>query len=298
MTFEEYQNKIENQESAGEALTALMENIAHKTQLELVENFGDNAADILDKKNCINMRSFLKKSGGELSKEEVKHDEKSNQEKELAWSGATNEGVRKYYKEKFGYDTTDELLHQYRTDKLKHKGTIVEMAITSLLYKFLHDKYIVVRASTYDDYANGIDNVIVNKQTGEVICTFDEVYDNREHERVEAKNKKILDKAMRGGAKIKYGFSLERGEDGQRKLVKRQIQNIPTFYLAMTDKQLDELLQNRQSDAMTSITASERAVFEKLLSSLTEQIAWLQNHDIPSQVRSQIDQFANILEKL
>lgn len=81
-------------------------------------------------------------------------------------------------------------------------------------------------------------------------------------------------------------------------MVKRQIQNIPTFYLAMTDKQLDELLQNRQSDAMTSITASERAVFEKLLSSLTEQIAWLQNHDIPSQVRSQIDQFANILEKL
>ena len=286
-----------SQENPGERLGILMEKIASKTQAELLDTFGDSARDLLGEDNAINMRSFLVKSGGNFFKEEVKHDERMNHDKELLWSGADNDNVRKYYKDKFGCDTTEELLAQYKESRLNHRGTIVEMAITSILYKFLHDKYIVMRSSTFDDYENGVDNVIVHKETGEVICAFDEVYDSHDHERVEAKDKKILNKAMKGGVKIKYGFSLE-SEGDVRKLVKQEIKNVPAFYLAMSDVQLDALLLNKDIDSLENISDEERIVFTKLLASLESQVTMLKSNDIPENISSQLDKFLEALHNI
>lgn len=59
--------------------------------------------------------------------------------------------------------------------KKKTSGEKLEILITALFAKFLGDKFIVVRSSLYDDVKNGIDNVVLEKESGALICAFDEI---------------------------------------------------------------------------------------------------------------------------
>jgi hypothetical protein len=144
------------------------------------------------------------------------------------------------------------------------------MAITSILYKFLHEDFVVARASHYDDFKGGVDNVIVNKRTGEVVCAFDEVYDGYKPDRLSGKVEKVVKKAKAGGAEIKYGFTFGRDEQGKRTLLRQAIKNIPTFYLSLSTGELDKLLSDMDFSTIGSLTTSEAGVFNRLLDSLAE----------------------------
>lgn len=56
----------------------------------------------------------------------------------------------------------------------KNPANIAEIATTLLFDKVLNKDFIIVRASTYDDYENGADHLIIDKQSGAVICGLDE----------------------------------------------------------------------------------------------------------------------------
>lgn len=61
-----------------------------------------------------------------------------------------------------------------KKDESIRAGSVFEMLKTAIMNKKLAGQFIVVRSSYYDDYCNGVDNVIVHKETGDIICAIDD----------------------------------------------------------------------------------------------------------------------------
>ena len=149
-------------------------------------------------------------------------------------------------------------------------SNISEMAVTAVLYKCLQDRFLVARSTTHDDYENGFDNLIIDKQSGAVVCGFDEVVGVSGYS--EKKDDKLLRKAMRGGASVKYGATIKNGQ-----LVRESLKNVPAFYLALSKPEISELLENFSD---TSITKVELSILNKFIVSLEEQMVNLENRQV------------------
>lgn len=156
---------------------------------------------------------------------------------------------------------------EMRASKEKNPANITEMAATLLFDKIIGDQFIIVRASTYDDYANGADQLIIDKETGAVICGLDDVIGNIGDDGGEVKEKKIKAKMKRGGAEIKYGATMVEGE-----LKRKSLDHVPMFYFSLSKKELDNLLVSLTADKEIA-TANEIALYTKLVDSLVTQAA-------------------------
>ncbi len=175
----------------------------------------------------------------------------------------------------------------WRKDKEKSAANLTELALTAMLHKFLNKQFIVARSSSFDDYNNGVDQVLVDKETGEVACGFDEVIvnpsDNAEKSKKAAKLGNIMAK---GGANIQYGAKLQEG-----KLVRAEVRKVPAFYVSLLKEELAELLESLKNNPENTTVFEER-IFNKLLSSLEAQAASENlNADLAEKTKS-------VLEKL
>jgi hypothetical protein len=157
-------------------------------------------------------------------------------------------------------------LIDWRRDKEKNPASLTEMALTVMLHKFLKDHFIVARSSSFDDYNNGVDQVLVYKETGEVVCGIDEVAVNPSDKDGGAKKAVKLGNIMaKGGAHIKYGAKLDNGQ-----LVRAEVKNIPAFYMSLGRDELGELLASIKQD-QAEISAVEEKIFSRLIESLESQ---------------------------
>ncbi|MDD5164598.1 MAG: hypothetical protein PHN27_03170 [Patescibacteria group bacterium] len=148
-------------------------------------------------------------------------------------------------------------------------GEKLEMLTTAIFHKFLKDKFIVVRSSEIDDVDRKVDNVIIKKGTNEeeIFGLFDavgDVTDRRYKEKVE----KIMER-NKNGASLKYGFSMD--ENG--KIQPKAIDNIPLFYLALPEKQLEEGIKNFE---FNSTSEYEKKLFEYFILSIETQMKGLE----------------------
>ncbi len=167
------------------------------------------------------------------------------------------------------------------------------MAVTGLLHKVLGADYLVARASDHDDQINGVDNVLLNKKTGEVICAFDEVHESDSGERVEKKMKKVKEKAVKGGAHVRYGMKMEQG-----KLKRAEMYNVPLFYLGLDKDEFAGLLSGMNFNPDSAVTEAEYAAFGKLVASLKEQKQMLEKiPNVHFAVRKKLETFARLLEE-
>lgn len=179
---------------------------------------------------------------------EISNDKKNIKQKEEVWASEQHKD-----------------LETWKRDKNRHTSNIAEMAVTLVLHRFLKDRFIVARASAHDDYEHGCDNVIIDKETGAIVCGFDEVVDYAY--RAEADNKKlkkIKNNLEHGGTEIKYGATVVDGE-----LQRKSFKNIPTFYLSLSRKDLDKLLLSLQKNENKSEVSAQ--VLTQLIDSLEEQ---------------------------
>jgi hypothetical protein len=142
-------------------------------------------------------------------------------------------------------------------------GIITEKVITLLLHKIVGDKFIIARSSKYDDYKNGIDTLIIDKETGDLICGFDEMGASLE-EVQRVKGKKIEESLDHGGVTVKYGANIKRG-----RLIKTSRKNLPAFFLALSDNDLDNILETVTGDEISSY---ELRVFGQFLEGLDYQL--------------------------
>jgi len=85
-------------------------------------------------------------------------------------------------------------------------GEALEIFKTYLFNKYLSNKLICVRTSKYDDYKNGVDNLLINKENGEIICALDEVADISSG-RFKKKFKEVKSKNIIGGAIVRYAVT-------------------------------------------------------------------------------------------
>jgi len=268
-----------------EGLSKMMGRISERINKEVKEQYG--LSDFLDKDGALDMDGY---ADGPYSAERVEKDKADVSAMEIDFSDANDARVRAFY----GAKTPAEAVEKWKEEKKKNKNGQMEMAVTGLLYKILKDDFLVVRATAHDDYKGGVDNIILNKRTGEAICAFDEVHEGGKGERTDGKIAKIQKVAARGGANVSYGIKLEDG-----KLQRAEMKNVPVFYLALKSDELVGLLNGMDYNPDSPVTPKEHEIFSQLTASLRDQLVILTRQpagkDLSPAIRNKLATFEGLL---
>lgn len=209
----------------------------------------------------IDMEAFK----GVYSPEEIRHDLKivEGWEQEEFYKGLSKEEIKE--------------------ERIKKEGEQLEMLKTSIFYKFLGKEFITARASPFDDLKNKVDNVILEKETGNLVCALDE-----------EKKEKILERNRRkAGGKLKYGFWQEKD-----KLVLGEAENIPLFYLALPSRHIKKGIENLIPSSKEKSDYEEK-LFSYFTSSISSQIGELKFKKLvlSSAFKKNLNRFEKSLEK-
>lgn len=283
-------NSSEKTERPKEKLDRLMGDLANKVNSQVGE-------EILNSDARVN----LDKWRGVYGDETIDTNLEMIRSKELEGSSARNDGTQRFYKTQHpewkeeGQALIDKIVKTHLEKRESSNPFLLEKFATVVFHKVLGDKFVVMRSSKHDDYENGFDNIIVNKETGDVICAFDEVHSEAKHGGVDRKEEKIRSKARNGGANIKYGLTFEDDENGHKKMVKKKIANVPTFFLSMEPQDLQEALRNMNGNLDDAPSAVELKVFDQFIISLEGQIEILKKDHLPSGVANNIESFKKSL---
>lgn len=176
----------------------------------------------------------------------------------------------------------------------KNPANIAEIATTLLFDKVLNKDFIIVRASTYDDYENGADHLIIDKQSGAVICGLDEaILGESIKDTGEKKANKIDKKMKRGGAQIKYGATVNQGV-----LERKSLENVPIFYFNLSKLEMNKILSSLSSND-SELTNEEKSVYNKLIDSLLIQSnKYQENVNLNTNLRNNINKFQPSINKM
>ena len=275
---ERVSTRNESPEQSYSRLKGLMKTIVDEIREDLRKNFAQENG-FVDGDGSIRMNNFYDSNVENQKKfaEKSQDDKKAVDLQERHWAGLDSNESKINRARAYGLpENADDkaILQAYRRHKETSLPNQLEMAITILLHKRFGDRYVVVRASKYDDYFNGIDNVLVNKETGDVICAFDEVRMDERSDRDTHKKERSRKKASEGGASLKYGFRIQ-----NNKILKQTIHSIPIFCLGLDSQDCSDLINNiSYTDKATNPTLrvqpmndTEERILQKLLDSIREQ---------------------------
>lgn len=286
-----FENVPNTHERPKEKLDRLMGDLAIRVNGEL-------GSEILNSDASVDFKKWEDVYGGE----EINDNALMAKNKELEWSAATNDRTRQFYKDQNhwseeGQALTDKIVAKFIEKRDSSNPALLEKAVTVIFHKVLGDKFVVMRSSKHDDYENGVDNIIVNKETGDVVCAFDEVHGETKHGGADRKEEKIKRKAQKGGAHVKYGLTFENDENGNKKMVKKEIANVPTFFLSMEPQDLQEVLKSMSSNLNDAPSEAELKVFDQFIISLDSQIGTLSDEHLhlPFAVKNNIASFKKSL---
>jgi len=157
---------------------------------------------------------------------------------------------------------------KFDKDKLKDSnGQLFEEVIACIFYRILKKNYLVVRSSDYDDFRNGVDLLIIDLETNEVICAVDDITTyNEDLNAIERKEKKVLDQNINGGAEMKYGLAFKKNEQSDNiELIRGGRKEIPIFSMHLSGKELDELLNGMEYDINNNPSEIELETFDELI---------------------------------
>ncbi len=214
-------------------------------------------------------------------------------EREIEFSGATRPNMQAFYKDQHGIEGEEAIIAKWKSEKKKNKNTQMELAVTALLYKVLHKNNFIFRTNPYDDYINGGDTIIIDKETGSVVCAFDEVHEGGSGDRTLEKQNKISKIAHKGGARLRFGLVMENG-----KLKPSKLENLPIFYLGLNTEELNSLMENMEYDLNKEPSPQEIAIYKKLIDSVQEQFGLLEKEDLPEPVTKRLTKFKETLVNL
>lgn len=182
--------------------------------------------------------------------------------------------------------------------RMESEGEDLERLITAIFQKKLESEFIVVRSSRYDDIKGGVDSIILEKKTGNLVCALDEVGDIS-GPRFEEKKGKILGRNIKeNGASLKYGFTLERQRDGGTKLKLGKVDNLPIFYLALPKSYIEEGINSFRA-SLTESSLYEQKLFAYFVASMNAQVKELKlsRHPLHPNLRARLNSFELILKR-
>lgn len=277
----------ERLESALEKFTNLTRQLSVAVNEGVERQFG--IPKLLNPDASIAMEGFGSGYGAPYSREQIVEDLETNLGSEVSFSGAYN----------FSQGSLEQKakIDEWREIKERSRANQIEMAITVLFHRILKDSFLVVRAATYDDYGGSTDNLLVDKTTGEVLCAIDDVHtDDSGRTDIDAnrgKAEKVKKIAERGGSKVKYGLTMEKG-----KLKRAGLQNVPVFYLGLITDQLKLLSANMSQDISAPVSEVEKQIFSEMVKSLEEQKNILSALNLKSGIRNNLTKLGPTLERL
>ena len=274
------EQNLEKQKKPWEKLRDLTSLVSQEVNSFAKEEYG--VRGLVDEHGLIDIDRFIGAPG--YSDEQLIKDKEEIYKREVEWSGARDENTRKFYASEYGVETERDIVRLYLQKKEREKNGQMEMFVAALFHKILKDDFLIMRASAYDDYINGIDTVMVNKKTGDIICAFDEVHNHEESDRADKKVEKIKKKAKKGGSTLSYGAVIE-----DEKLIRKEIKNLPVFFLSLSTKDLEDVLQNMNYGM--GVSEKEIEIFNSFLSSLEDQKKMLLEDQIPHAVRMNLTRF-------
>jgi len=179
-------------------------------------------------------------------------------------------------------------LGQWQHDKERNPAALAEMALTIFLQRCLPERYMIVRSSFYDDYNNGVDQLIIDRESGTVVCGIDEVIERAGCSTPGNKEGKIRRKMQKGGARVKYGARVVEGE-----LVLGRLGRVPAFYLSLGKNDLTEL---QTAFANGNPGAYEEKLLQSVLASLRSQAKSYDDLELSEELRSELGLFINSLD--
>ena len=289
----------------------------------IIEEYPATEKDLINKDGTLNQASFgLKREGGLYDTKTRKKHNKMIRNREGRWAERGEKSIEEYLLQSdknFSEDEIDEILkkhseenetfwdspdnqraadailEQFDEDKQRTFGALWEKAKTVLCNELLGSDFIIVRAAKSDDYRNGIDNIIINKNNGNIVCAFDEISAKEESSSYENKLDKVEFENKQGGVTIDYGITVEEG-----KIVKKQFNNIPILALRISLNKLINLLEiisctdenEKEKNNKTKVD-----IFTGLLNSLREQTSTLDEKDIMKNNENFIN-FHNSLDEM
>lgn len=276
--------------------------MAHIAQEINAEFSGQAHGNLIDDSLRISMTAFERGKDGPYARAgegSIKEDKRSVQEKIRNFSGIDNPDIQKFLEKKYSTQDEAEILSRWQEDQECKESGLTEKIITFILYKILKEKFLIVRTCEFDDYENGVDNLIVDRETGEVVGAFDEVFDSFNEQDVEVKRSKkwskIVKKNQGNRNQVKYGISL----DSAGKLERRALSELPVFFLSLSKHDFNELLGQINLDINSEPTQKEVEIFSNLIRSLNDQVDRLkETPGISPTVLAKLDKFKESLEKM
>jgi len=189
------------------------------------------------------------------------------------------------------YESYNEFIKRKETNK----GIMWEKISLVILNKILGKDFIVIHSSQNDDIHHSIDTIIIDKKSGEVVCTIDDVETDTEESIYSKKLEKLTTINQKfGGAFIEDGLELIDG-----KLVNKHIRNIPIYLLQISEKNFEKVLSGMDINSMDTISDIELNIFDTLIDSLENQNEKLKNTEkIPINLKKKTSIFSESLEKM
>lgn len=263
---------------------------------EMAKNTNENLEtmwgikDFLDASGAIRMEKFEGGSGFDFEK--IKKDIETVKRIEIQSSGANDERVREFYRTQYKIDTPEGIAAHRKEEKEKNKNGQMEMLATLLFYKAFGNEFIIARASEFDDYVHGIDNVLINKKTGEVVCAFDEVHDHAQSDRASEKMEKIKKIAKKGGTTFEYGIAMENGS-----FKRKSVPNLPVFCVSLQTQELENALVEVKT-AHTGLSKYERELCANFINSIIQQSDMLSKEHLDTKLSENLSRAKTALQTL
>jgi hypothetical protein len=257
----EYFNPYEKKE-AKDKLDQMLYEISeiNNTEVALVDNQGA-PIPITDKKNRIEMRSFYTKVGGPYSKTQAS---KRTQDLQLI------KNLEKDFAHVDDFEDKDARLEEWKEKRALEDARLAESVATIILHKALGPNYLVMKSSVYDDYVNGVDTIVFDKYTGEIVCAFDEIFDSKALLGKKRYDEKIVQVAKAGGdtggVNIKYGLTADVVSE---QYIRTGVQDIPLICLEINRDNLHKLL--KQYNISNNQTDIELEILRKIVEDIQEQ---------------------------
>jgi hypothetical protein len=255
-----------------------------KAILESQGQIRDKAIAIVEKRAISDMRregeltasikkieDFISRSASEIEKDGMLIDPETGRLNPMGYSSV-------YTADEIARDNekVEERKSKWETgvDKRVLQGERLELLKTAIFQKHMSNKFIVVRSSEYDDIFNNIDNVILNKQTGEVVCAIDDFCDNpmgRKGLDLSVKKTRTEQFNQHGTAKLKYSLGIDNSTGQKRPVARGEELKIPVFYLSISPEDLEAYIRTFDTTG-DSAGHSEINLLKIFISQLTTQI--------------------------
>ena len=141
-----------------------------------------------------------------------------------------------------------------------------EQLVPLLFTKVMPEKFIAVRSAKYDDYTNGVDTIIIDRDTGEILCSVDEFTSDKEMV-TGHKVKKVM-QVNSNGTVLSYGYKRESNDSF---VPVKACGNFPVCVLSIPRSKVHEII-GILGEGLDNVSDLEKKAFKELIDGLHDSL--------------------------